>query len=220
MLKSILPLRTDLFHTICEGESIEVGGIDYSVTGFYSIILPTSFGCDSTVNLDLTVLNPFAFALDPSPITCWVTEVLIDGSPSFGDSYLWSTFDGCINGDITSPLITVCGPGNYCLTVTSMGFDQNGPVECTEEYCVEVLDDTEEIMITVDGTDVSCESSNDGTSTVNVPGDPNDYIFEWDDSNSQLTQTAMGLSGGNYCVQVTSLITGCTATDCYMVAFS
>ena len=208
---------TNLFHTICEGESIEVGGIPYNISGVYDIVLQTGFGCDSTVMLDLTVLDPYAFVVEPPSITCWLTQVVIDGNLSIGDQFEWSTINGCIDGPTTLPFMTACSPGTYCLTVTSIGFDSGGPVICEEEYCVEVMDDTEELQISADGTAVTCESSMDGTATANVTGDPNDYLFQWDDPNTSLTQTITDLPGGNYCVIVTSLITGCYAEACYFV---
>ncbi|MEA3448098.1 MAG: hypothetical protein U9Q98_06570, partial [Bacteroidota bacterium] len=42
-----------------------------------------------------------------------------------------------------------------------------------------------------------------GEATVNVTGGTLPYSYEWDDSMSQLTETATGLCGGTYCVTVT-----------------
>ncbi len=54
---TILPVAsTDLVETICYGEAYEVGGVLYNSSGSYSIPLTGTNGCDSTVNLDLTIL--------------------------------------------------------------------------------------------------------------------------------------------------------------------
>jgi len=64
---------TDLTEFICDGESYPVGNSNYTVSGVYQDVLTASNGCDSTVNLNLTVY--------PIPITN-LTEVVC-----FGDSY-------------------------------------------------------------------------------------------------------------------------------------
>ena len=48
---------TNIVESICEGESYEVGGVGYSTTGNYTTILTNVNGCDSTVNLNLTVFE-------------------------------------------------------------------------------------------------------------------------------------------------------------------
>lgn len=48
---------TNLEETICEGESVPVGGMTYSETGFYQQTLTAATGCDSIVQLNLTVLD-------------------------------------------------------------------------------------------------------------------------------------------------------------------
>ena len=48
---------TDLIESICEGESFQLGNNTYSETGNYSEILIRENGCDSILNLSLTVLD-------------------------------------------------------------------------------------------------------------------------------------------------------------------
>jgi len=62
---------TALVETICEGETVAVGSMLFSLPGQYEVILtePTT-GCDSVVNLDLTVL--------PHPTT-ELQEVICEG---------------------------------------------------------------------------------------------------------------------------------------------
>lgn len=64
---------TDLTEFICDGETYSVGNSNYTVSGVYQDVLTASNGCDSTVNLNLTVY--------PIPVTN-LTEVVC-----FGDSY-------------------------------------------------------------------------------------------------------------------------------------
>lgn len=51
-------------------------------------------------------------------------------------------------------------------------------------------------------------SSCDGTATVNVTGGSGNYSYSWDDSESQITQTATGLCAGTYNVTVTDNTSG------------
>lgn len=56
-LSVVTAYTTNLVETICQGESITIGPDTYSSTGMFSTTIPSSLGCDSTINLDLTV-NP------------------------------------------------------------------------------------------------------------------------------------------------------------------
>ncbi len=209
----------DIIETICEGEEIIVGGVPYNTTGNWNIVLETSFGCDSTIYLDLTVLDPYSFVLEPDPITCTVEQVVINGGLSMGDAYEWYTFDGCIEGATNFPTVTASCEGTYCLIVTSFGMNQGNQVECTEEFCMDVIEDNNGPDLEVDGTDVLCESNDDGTATVTVTGGaPAPFIYVWNTTPIQPTQTATGLSGGTYCVTVTSIGNGCTSEACYNVS--
>jgi gliding motility-associated-like protein len=48
---------TNLTRVICEGASVTIGNSVFTTTGNFSVVLNSSVGCDSTVNLNLTV-NP------------------------------------------------------------------------------------------------------------------------------------------------------------------
>ena len=63
---------------ICEGESVQIGDSVYSQTGFYSNILTNQHGCDSVVNLQLTV-NPVQKSISEAEI-CEGEEYLFQGN--------------------------------------------------------------------------------------------------------------------------------------------
>jgi len=48
--------------TICEGDSIVIGGMSYTETGIYENRLSTQYGCDSLVTLNLHVLPGYVKA--------------------------------------------------------------------------------------------------------------------------------------------------------------
>jgi gliding motility-associated-like protein len=53
---TVNPLKTTaLSQTICQGSSVIVGNQTFTNTGNYSVLLQSSVGCDSTVNLSLSV---------------------------------------------------------------------------------------------------------------------------------------------------------------------
>ena len=80
---TILPtFTTDLTESICDGDSYTVGTSTYTTAGTYSDVLTASNGCDSTVNLTLTILPTF---------TTDLTESICDGdSYTVGTSQLYT----------------------------------------------------------------------------------------------------------------------------------
>jgi len=65
--------NTVLDETICLGDSFLVGETSYKTTGIYTHIFTNQFGCDSTVTLNLEVIEPI--------------EITLNESVCFGDSF-------------------------------------------------------------------------------------------------------------------------------------
>ena len=59
-------LSTDLDESICQGSSFEMGGVAYNETGIYTADLTAEGGCDSTVTLNLLVLDEININLEES----------------------------------------------------------------------------------------------------------------------------------------------------------
>lgn len=55
---------TDLRETICEGESITIGNNTYTTSGLFQEILTTRNGCDSVVQLELTIVDTILTVLN------------------------------------------------------------------------------------------------------------------------------------------------------------
>ncbi len=204
----------DVARTICQGESVVIGGVPYTLDGTYNINLTTQYtGCDSTIFLDLLVLDPLSVIAPPDDLGCTINQVFLNGALSNGDSYTWSTPDGgyICAGENTS-VITVCSPGTYCLEVAYVGIDaQSGlPITCTDQTCVTVNEDTNGPTLSASGSDISCGGANDGSATVNVTGGGvAPFIYIWNTTPIQAAQTITDLAAGNYTVTVTGA-NGCT----------
>jgi len=100
-----LPPPTNLAVSVCLGEYYVLGVDTIGAPGFYSIVLTTAAGCDSIVNLNLTVRPPI-------PVTEVVTNIC------FGESYLF-------NGD------TLVESGSYSATFESILFGCDSTVNLT-----------------------------------------------------------------------------------------
>ncbi|MEZ5054246.1 MAG: hypothetical protein R2807_05695 [Chitinophagales bacterium] len=74
---------TNVSQTICEGESVTIGTQTFTTSGNHTVVLQTSLGCDSTVNLALTV-NPIK-ATNVSQTICEGESVTI-GTQTFTTS--------------------------------------------------------------------------------------------------------------------------------------
>ena len=86
---------TDLTQTICEGETYTVGTTDYTTSGTYTEVLTAANGCDSIVNLVLTV-NP-TFTTD-------LTQTICEG-----ETYTVGTTDYTTSGSYTEVLTALNG---------------------------------------------------------------------------------------------------------------
>ena len=95
--------ETTLDVSICEGDTYNIGPNVYTETGDYQVVLTNVAGCDSTINLTLTVI--------PASITDNVVEICEGESFIVGDSIytengdylnLLSSLDGCDSLVLTS----------------------------------------------------------------------------------------------------------------------
>ena len=94
-LTVIEPAIRDITTTICEGDSYTVGVETFNTSGNYTINLQAASGCDSIVNLDLTVTN--------------IIEVEIDRVICLGNSYTFDGVDYSESGTYTATFISNAG---------------------------------------------------------------------------------------------------------------
>ena len=113
---------SDLTEMICAGESITIGGDTYTETGMYTNLMTSSAGCDSTINLNLTVLDPIETTDDithDNGSGIGAIDLTVSGGMA-PYTFNWS------NNETTED-ISGLGVGTFTVVVT----DANG---CSEEY--------------------------------------------------------------------------------------
>lgn len=208
---------TDVSTTICPGDVFMIGNESYSEPGFYSGTLTSALGCDSIVNLDLSVIEVYAVINEPLSIDCNISVISLDGNGSSSGpnySYLWLTQNGNILSGADTPNPEVDGAGIYQLIVT---YD-DGTNICVATETVTVLENTQAPLadagpmqtlncwlpvLTLDGT--------------NSDSDP-EFSYHWSTVDGNIvadttTLTPLVDQPGTYMLLVTNLENGCTATD-------
>ncbi len=135
---TVLPENTvTLNEIICQGESFAVGNNSYNTSGTYINTLQTQpLNCDSTVTLNLTVVQTSVSIATPGILTCQQTSVPLvsTASTSFGTlTYLWTTNGGAFGGATDQANTTATAPGTYTLTVTSAGCSSSATVTVQQD---------------------------------------------------------------------------------------
>ena len=103
---------------ICLGESYRIGNDEFTQSGIYTRTVPAANGCDSTVTIELQVLNPrIVFADAQTDLDCENASVTLDATGStlfvtngFGRG-VWTDEDG--NDLSFAPTLTVTSGGTY-----------------------------------------------------------------------------------------------------------
>ena len=181
------------------------GSVNQSATGLttgsYNCIITDANAC--TVTQSITVTQPpsaLSISTSSSVVSCnggnngSATITVGGGTPGY--SYTWS------NGQ-TTQTATGLSTGNYNCVIT----DANG---CTISSGNIFISQPLALTVSTSNTAVSCSLGSNGTATVNPAGGMPGYSYSW--SNGQTTQTATGLSSGNYNCTITD-VNGCTITS-------
>lgn len=135
---------TNLTETICPGESYPVGNNTYTIEGEYTDVLMTYLGCDSTVNLNLTVEE---IQIPPDLEQTFFggicgSQVITVEDPNDDYDYVWRT-DGTgevidsvctalnIKSDPTNFFLDIKTTTGTCLETVPFTIDLNTPVDPT-----------------------------------------------------------------------------------------
>ena len=171
----------------------------------YTVTVTDATGC--SIVLETTLSNPSPISISPS-ITNPSCNGICDGEVNLTVTGGNSPYEYAWSGPCEGPNpVDICAD-TYTVTVT----DVTG---CSVSLTFTVTE-PEAIELVMSATQESNAGANDGTATGVPSGGTSPYTYLWDDPNAQTTQTAVGLSGGIYCVTVTDN-SDCTVTDCITV---
>ncbi|MEI6408640.1 MAG: proprotein convertase P-domain-containing protein [Bacteroidota bacterium] len=115
-------------NTIFANETICSGGCSSNpafpnacAAGGYQATLQNIYGCDSTIILNVTVMNVSSVIIPPPPFNCGQSTATINGTGSTtgaGVNYLWTASNGgTILGSPQSLITSIGSPGDYQLRV-------------------------------------------------------------------------------------------------------
>ena len=167
--------------------------------GSYAVLVTDSFGCSKSFHVDVLTLNaPNATVTSQTNPLCSggtsgsATVSVTGGATPY--SFAWSPGGG------TNATATGLSAGTYIVLVT----DSNG---CTNSDTVAITDPAA-ITYSIFANSSNCNSA-DGSAIISVSGGMQPYTYLW--SDSQTTDTAVGLAAGTYAVTITDS-NGCTKT--------
>ena len=190
IVNPIVPVVNDLGAvTLCAPASFSLCGQTYTECGVFSNTCDNWQGCDSTVIVDLAILDPQASIAPPAILDCAPgSTITLDGSgsnsgsdclPNVVTAYNWTGPAGGIVGSANGPTVEVGEPGEYCLTLT---FSRDG-VECSDTRCVTVVqDDAVPQTPQITGTGSICPGDT-ATYIVMPVGAPAPTGYTWSTSN-------------------------------------
>ncbi len=158
--------------------------------GQYTVTVTDAHGCVTTSTTTITEPLVLDVIMNAENVSCFggsdgsATATVSGGTTPY--AYAWS------NGQSTAS-ISGLSAGTYTLTVT----DFNG---CTNVQIV-IIGQPMALSVSTSNNNISCNGGSNGSSTANPSGGTAPYTYLW--SNGQTTQTATGLSAGQYTVTVT-----------------
>ena len=143
----------------------------------YTVLVTDAFGCTMTQTIVITEPALLVANASATPQSC---ASIFDGTatanPTGGTgayTYSWSP------GAATTQTLTNLSAGNYTVTVT----DASG---CVQTQVVTVTSPLP-IIVTLTGTNISCNGACDGTASASVSGGTAPYIYAWTPGASPLT---------------------------------
>lgn len=204
-------LATALSDTICRGASYTVGDSIFTENGRYEVVLTASTGCDSTVTLDLRVLDIASQILPPDTLTCRTSTITLSAQTTGADTPAYTWLDSGANIIGTGNAIDLTQPGDYILEANLH--------QCTIRDTVRVPANQTSPVSDAGATDtLNCSDK-----TQLALGGPatslgNNFTYVWStDTGHFLTATDQPQvtvdSGGVYQLIVTDATNGCRDTS-------
>lgn len=141
---------TNLVDSICTGDSILVGNSYYDTTGTYSVVMQNASGCDSIVNLELTVSE--------TPSVTMATDSTCVNNNAFSIANLGTPTGGIYSGSSvagTSFDATAAGIGTHLVY-----YDYTDSSGCASRDSANITVNTSQVVTLSLPLDTVCESVN------------------------------------------------------------
>jgi uncharacterized protein (TIGR02145 family) len=173
--------------SICNGDSIFLGGAWQNQPGSYVDYIQTSSGCYYLTS-NLTLNTSFSVSITKTNVSCnngndgTATATANGGIAPY--TYIWST-------NQTTQTATTLSSGVFTVTVTDAG-------GC---FSTESVTITQPSVISLNHTVYPVTNGTNGMIDLSISGGTPPYYYNW--SNGMTTQDLAGLSGGVYHVTVT-----------------
>ena len=209
VIDEVVNLSSEVSANICENDCYYMGVEEFCQAGVYNIVLLSTTGCDSIVNLTLEMTSTFIDIATPKPLDCNNEIVTLDASQSIsgpGVSYFWFSPDGNILSNPNGQTIDVDESGTYQLTLMNNGCSNTANVTVVQNVDTLLADAGLDLFLDCNSQEAVLEPVIEGLDNLVIEwSGPNG--FDSQDPNPTVENT------GLYVLTLTHLISGCTAAD-------
>lgn len=185
---TVPPQSTDTITGLCPGN--------------YSVISIDSNGCSTNQTITINGNQALSANVTGSSIqcngNCTGTATATPSGGSGGYTYIWTAVGGSPISNPTGSSISNLCPDTYQVTIT----DTSG---CTINGSYTVSD-VAVLQVTLDSTNITCNSLNDGSATATPIGGVSPYSYSWTGGNLPIPTTTSSISNlvpGIYSITVT-----------------
>lgn len=169
--------------------------------GEITVVVTDANGCEATGTVEVVAPDVIQLQVSSQPADCFEsstgTATVTPTGGAGGYTYLWND-----PASQATPTAIGLAAGNYTVTVTDLNM-------CATEISVDVTEPTE-LTNSMNGQNLSCGNTPDGTATATPAGGTMPYSYAW--SNGQNGQTATSLNIGLNFVTITD-DNGCELID-------
>ena len=193
------PIKKDTLAAVCAGDAFLIGSEPFTATGNYVRTITAANGCDSTVMLDLFVLEPeIVLAPVPPGLTCDDPTITFDASastfrsvPESTNRGVWTDANGTDLGFLRT--FTVDSGGLYIYELT----EQSRGTGCTIKDSIVVEDFRFDVTADLALTQVQCDGLPDSCNFISCRNPMPGIRATPDSLGPAYTYTWVSPAGGN-----------------------
>ena len=180
-------------------------------TGNYTVRVTDSHGCSATGSVNIVSNTPVNFSLATTPATCLANDGTATVTHTGGTGTYTYDWTPNIPGNNTTASLSGLIAGGYDVIATDVG------TGCSESLTGIVGNSAGISAIISAYTDASCQTSEDGSATVQASGGQLPYSYLW--PNGDTTATTNTLEPGTYLAMVEDY-NGCRAFASVTIGFN